>query len=72
MNRICCSRCRRCAGAKCQTTPTATCRLMRRAKGYTGSIAGEKPYSWLKITFAVLGVLLLILAAPTVMSNSSG
>ena len=42
------------------------------ANGYTGSIVGEKPYSWVKITFAVLGVLLLILVATTVMSNSSG
>lgn len=42
------------------------------ANGYTGSIAGEQPYSWVKITFAVLGVLLLILVAAVVMSNSSG
>ena len=41
------------------------------ANGYTGSIAGEKPYSWVKITFAVLGVLLLMLVAPAMMSNSS-
>lgn len=30
------------------------------ANGYTGTIAGEQPYSWLKITFAVLAVLLLV------------
>ncbi|MES2661456.1 MAG: zinc ribbon domain-containing protein [Verrucomicrobiota bacterium] len=29
--------------------------------GYTGKMAGEHPLSWLKITFAVLGVLLVIL-----------
>ena len=35
------------------------------ANGYTGQIAGERPYSWVKITFAVLAVLLLIvLLAP--------
>ena len=28
--------------------------------GYTGAIAGEQPYSWVKITFAVLAVLLVI------------
>ena len=28
--------------------------------GYTGTIAGEYPKSWVKITFAVLGALLLI------------
>jgi hypothetical protein len=28
--------------------------------GYTGAIAGEQPYSWVKITFAVLTVLLVI------------
>ena len=31
--------------------------------GYTGAIAGEQPYSWVKIAFAVLVVLLLILLA---------
>ena len=31
--------------------------------GYTGAIAGEQPYSWIKITFALLAVLLLILLA---------
>ena len=30
------------------------------ANGYTGSIAGEQPYSWIKITLTVLAVLLLI------------
>ena len=28
--------------------------------GYTGKMAGEFPLSWVKITFAVLGVLLVI------------
>ncbi|MDH6185543.1 hypothetical protein H4V98_002927 [Polaromonas sp. CG_23.6] len=31
------------------------------ANGYTGAMAGEQPYSWVKIGFAVLAVLLLIL-----------
>nr|WP_240467150.1 zinc ribbon domain-containing protein [Comamonas sp. lk] len=31
------------------------------ANGYTGQIAGERPYSWVKIMFAALAVLLLIL-----------
>ena len=31
--------------------------------GYTGAIAGEQPCSWIKITVAVLAVLLLILLA---------
>ena len=35
------------------------------ANGYTGQIAGERPYSWVKIAFAVLAVILLIvLLAP--------
>ncbi|MBV8248883.1 MAG: zinc ribbon domain-containing protein, partial [Comamonas sp.] len=35
------------------------------ANGYTGQIAGERPYSWVKIAFAVLAVILLIvLIAP--------
>ena len=29
--------------------------------GYTGAIAGKHPLSWIKITFAVLAVLVLIL-----------
>ena len=28
--------------------------------GYTGRVAGERPYSWVKIALAVLGVLLLV------------
>lgn len=28
--------------------------------GYTGAIAGEQPYSWVKITFAILAVLMLL------------
>ena len=35
------------------------------ANGYTGAIAGEQPYSWVKITFAVLAVLMLILLVVT-------
>ena len=31
------------------------------ANGYTGQIAGERPYSWMKIMFALLAALLLIL-----------
>ena len=41
------------------------------ANGYTGSIAGEQPYSWVKITFAVLGVLLLLLLAVAVMGGNA-
>lgn len=33
------------------------------ANGYTGAIAGEQPYSWIKITFALLAVLMLIALA---------
>lgn len=33
------------------------------ANGYTGAIAGEQPYSWVKIALAVLAVLLLIFLA---------
>jgi len=42
------------------------------ANGYTGSMDGEQPYSWVKITFAVLGVLLLILLVTVVMGSNSG
>ncbi|MGO1073548.1 hypothetical protein [Lysobacter sp. CA199] len=31
------------------------------ANGYTGQIAGERPYSWVKIFFAAMAVLLLVL-----------
>ncbi|MBA3056338.1 MAG: zinc ribbon domain-containing protein [Gammaproteobacteria bacterium] len=41
------------------------------ANGYTGSIAGEQPYSWVKITFAVLGVLLLLMLAALVMGGNA-
>jgi hypothetical protein len=35
------------------------------ANGYTGTIAGEQPYSWIKIALAVIGVLILVaLLAP--------
>ena len=30
------------------------------ANGYTGAIAGEQPYSWIKITLAVIAVLVLL------------
>src|SRR5690606_14189447 len=30
------------------------------ANGHTGALAGEHPYSWTKITFAALAVLLLL------------
>ena len=30
--------------------------------GYTGRVAGERPYSWMKIAFAVLAVVLLLAA----------
>jgi hypothetical protein len=30
------------------------------ANGYTGAIAGEQPYSWIKIAFAVLAVLIFL------------
>ncbi len=30
------------------------------ANGHTGKIAGERPYSWIKILFAVLAALLVI------------
>lgn len=40
------------------------------ANGYTGQIAGERPYSWVKITFTVLAVmLLLMLIAPLFVQN---
>ena len=40
------------------------------ANGYTGQIAGERPYSWVKITFTVLSViLLLMLIAPLFVQN---
>ncbi|MDH1333212.1 TFIIB-type zinc ribbon-containing protein [Comamonas thiooxydans] len=31
------------------------------ANGYTGQIAGERPYSWVKILFAVLAAILLVM-----------
>ncbi len=31
------------------------------ANGYTGQIAGERPYSWVKISFAQLRSVLLVL-----------
>lgn len=38
--------------------------------GHTGAIAGEQPYSWVKITFAVLAVVLLILLVAMMSGNS--
>jgi hypothetical protein len=38
------------------------------ANGYTGAIAGEQPYSWIKITLAVIAVL-LVLAFMTLFSQ---
>lgn len=32
------------------------------ANGYTGAIAGERPYSWIKITLAVIAALVVIVA----------
>ena len=31
------------------------------ANGYTGQIAGEQPYSWIKITLAIIFALLVVL-----------
>jgi len=31
------------------------------ANGYTGALAGERPYSWIRMFFAVLGAILLAL-----------
>ncbi|MCL2524541.1 MAG: zinc ribbon domain-containing protein [Betaproteobacteria bacterium] len=40
------------------------------ANGYTGQVAGERPYSWVKIAFAVLAALMLIaLLAPLFLGN---
>lgn len=41
------------------------------ANGYTGAIAGEQPYSWIKITLAVLALLVVIMLA-LVMKGSGG
>lgn len=41
------------------------------ANGYTGSVAGEQPYSWVKITLAVLAVLLLVIVAAVVMNANA-
>jgi predicted RNA-binding Zn-ribbon protein involved in translation (DUF1610 family) len=38
--------------------------------GHTGAIAGEQPYSWVKITFAVLAAVLLILLVVVMSGNS--
>ena len=40
------------------------------ANGYTGAIAGERPYSWVKISLAVLAALLFLGLLLTVMQNT--
>ena len=40
------------------------------ANGYTGAIAGERPYSWVKISLAVLVALLFLGLLLTVMQNA--
>ncbi|MNY86204.1 hypothetical protein D3C78_24080 [compost metagenome] len=40
------------------------------ANGYTGQIAGERPYSWVKIFFAVLCAVLVLLTVMTWVQNS--
>jgi len=40
------------------------------ANGYTGVIAGKHPLSWVKITFAVLAVLVLILIIISVVASN--
>ena len=40
------------------------------ANGYTGAIAGERPYSWMKISLAVLVALLFLGLLLTVMQNT--
>ena len=40
------------------------------ANGYTGAIAGERPYSWVKIFFAVVCALVVGAALFAVMQNS--
>ena len=40
------------------------------ANGYTGAIAGERPYSWVKISLAVLAALLFLGLLLAVMQNA--
>jgi hypothetical protein len=40
------------------------------ANGYTGAIAGERPYSWVKIFFAVLGALIAIVVLLALFGDS--
>jgi hypothetical protein len=40
------------------------------ANGYTGAIAGERPYSWVKISLAVLAALLFLGLLLAVMQNT--
>ena len=40
------------------------------ANGYTGAIAGERPYSWVKISFAVLCALCLALVLWSILQNA--
>ncbi len=37
--------------------------------GYTGAIAGRHPLSWIKITLAVLAVLIILIIALGILSN---
>src|SRR5204863_4567816 len=39
--------------------------------GYTGSIAGRYPLSWIKITFAVLVALILVIIGLSIYANST-
>ena len=38
--------------------------------GYTGSIAGRHPLSWIKISLAVLAVLIVLIIALAIYANS--
>jgi len=40
------------------------------ANGYTGQIAGERPYSWVKISFAVLCTVLLLVIVLRLSQNT--
>jgi hypothetical protein len=38
--------------------------------GYTGTIAGKHPLSWVKITFAIIGVIILIIIIAAIIHNN--
>ena len=40
--------------------------------GYTGTIAGDRPYSWVKITLAVIAVLIVICVIYWLYGSSGG